>query len=116
MTARVGNLTVLSTETLLIQDGNDAWVEFEAEDWHVQLRVVLKDIASESDSTTTITGQEDHGVITLTNFGLDGGTSFPPVAMGQTNNKDVYVAGFGESVGDVKKITLQFYIGGDQNV
>ncbi|EGR1057292.1 hypothetical protein CGT81_03560 [Vibrio cholerae] len=116
MTTRVGNLTVLLTETLLIQDGNDAWIEFYAEDWHVRLNIILQDNESESDSTTTITGKGDHGVITLTNFAINGGTSFPPIVMGQVNGKDVYISGFGEVVGDVKKITFQFYIGGDQNV
>ncbi len=115
MTARVGNLTVLSTETLIIQNGNDAWIEFDAEGWHVKLNVVLQDVEPRNKSTTTITAKEDHGVITLTNFGLEGGASFSPIRMGETGGKGIYFSGFGESVGDVKKITLQFYIKDEQN-
>lgn len=117
MTTKVGKLSVLSTETLLIQDGNDVWFEFDFDDWLVKLNIIFKDNPDSNDSTTTIESKDGYGIVTLTNFADERGTSFPPVIIGQheSANLSLYMSGFGDSIGDVKRVIIQFYTGEDEN-
>ncbi|HDY7983728.1 MULTISPECIES: hypothetical protein [Vibrio] len=115
MSVKVDGHTVIASETLLIQDGQDAWVEFMALDWHVQLKIVLERTDNRNtQAVANISASPDNqsGVLTLSNFGGEG-TSFSPFKIGETEGRDVYVSALGHSVADVTQIVLQFSLQGE---
>ncbi|PHX06117.1 hypothetical protein [Vibrio splendidus] len=112
MAATIGGMQVIHTETILLPHDQEAWIEFKAINWDVKLKLVLKKNSDENISTTTVEAIDDYGLFTLTNFeGI--GVSFPSMKMGETEDRSLFVSGFGTSAGGVTHITLQFTIEGE---
>lgn len=112
MSVKIGGREVVASETLLIPEGESAWIEFVALSWKVKLKVELERVEDRNVQAMAqiLAGENnEYGVLKISHFGGEG-TSFPPFKFGETEGRNVYVAALGRSVGDITQITFQFLL------
>ncbi|ANQ55811.1 MULTISPECIES: DUF6864 domain-containing function [Vibrio] len=113
----VGGLEVVFNQTLLVLEGEGAFIEFKAKNWDVKVKVIVSKDDSSSDSRYKFYGDseegEEFGVIELINWkdsvgmGLD-----EKVRFGETEGQNLYLLVCGQKIGNVHKLDLQFSLGG----
>lgn len=110
MKAKVGKYVVIHTQTLLIPNGQEAWIEFQALSWHVKLKLLLTiDSNNPNDSRYEIYGEEDYGVVKLINWDASTMAFKEPNQFGKTEGKNIFIMVFGTRIGDTTKLDVQFY-------
>jgi len=111
MNTTIGNFTVLSSQTLLIPDNSDSWLELKVLNWDIKLKITLHtDPEKTKEIGYSINGVDDYGHLKLTNFNSQFGMSFDePVEFGETEGNQIYFLVFGHKVGKVTKLDIQFY-------
>ena len=109
---RIGNQVVIHTATLLVPEGQSAWVEFPANTWNVRINVIFLDDPSFPESRTTLQGVGDHAEMRITNWNnaLPMATEQPSL-LGSTDNHQIMYMFSGFRVGGMRQITLQFFWG-----
>lgn len=111
MTIKIGEFEVIKTQTLLVTDSYETWLEEELLGWNIKIKIELEEDKSKpNEGRFNIEGVDDYGLLTLTNWQSPLGMSFPePVEFGTTNNAKIYFQIFGHKVGTVTKLDIQFY-------
>ncbi|MGR3969445.1 DUF6864 domain-containing function [Shewanella sp. 1180_01] len=111
MKAKIGNLEVILTQTLIIQDDLDSWVEFKVLNWDVKLNLVFhKKYDNPSESSFDIEPQEDYAKLIFNNWDGEGMSFREPASFGITEDRKVYLMAFGQRVGNAIKLDLQILL------
>jgi len=107
----VGGREQIFATTLLIPNGEDAWIEFAADTWNIRLNIVFVDNKEDTTSRYDLTGNSDHGVLTLQNwnnsFSMGSAT---PISIGHTDKgRNVCAMINGHSIEGTKKLDISFF-------
>ena len=108
MNLRVGDREHIASASLLVPNGEDAWIEFKADSWNVKLNVIFIDDDASVEGFN-IEGKDDFAIITLKNWK----NSLPmaietPYSLGEINGKKIVFLFTGYCVGTLKKIDFSF--------
>jgi hypothetical protein len=112
MKSKIGKFEVINTQTLLIHDNNDAWIEFVVMDWTLKLRITFEDSSSAAnESKFIIRDSGDHGVITFINWNSTLGNSLKePIDIARTQGRNIYLMAISHKIGNILKLDIQFYM------
>lgn len=110
MDISIGGRKQLGVAVLQIPAGDDAWVEFDADDWHVKLHLLFVDDPEKGENTFSLDPQDDHAVLMFSNWSHSlPGTTGQPMAFGETNGKKVSLLISGFAIEKFKSLTLSFF-------
>jgi len=113
---KIGNRKVVYTSSLIIPEGEDAWIFFDVGDWHVKVNLIFNISDEENENgAISIEGIDDHAKVTFFNWNNSLGTvTVNPVELGKTNEgKRLTFMASHWLIGRVNKIDVQFLIGED---
>jgi len=112
MKAKVGKFEVINTQTLLINNNNDVWVEFAVMDWTLKLKITFENSSgATNESKFIIRDGGDHGVITFFNWNSTLGNSLnEPIDIAQTQGRDIYLMATSHKIGNILRLDIQFYM------
>lgn len=110
MKITVGGRELIASTSLLVPEGEDAWICFSADEWEVKLNVKFIDNKEDPTQTFTFDGKDDHGVLTFQNWNQTlPGAAQKPFILGETNGRKVSFLFSGSAVQDIKLINLFFF-------
>jgi hypothetical protein len=112
---RVGNREVVQTVTLLVPDGESAWVALPIKGWTLKLEIVLKKDTATAEAGISVDALGDHGRLTLINWNNVLGTSTKvPIQLATLSNGQRVVAMIWHAqTGVTGKLDVQFMLDGE---
>jgi hypothetical protein len=110
MKITVGSRELITSAVLLVPDGEEAWVEFEAESWNVRLNVRFVDDKENPTQSFSLVGKEDHAVLTINNWknSLPGAIT-KPALFGETDGRKIAFLFSGYDVAGFKRLDISFF-------
>lgn len=113
MKVTVGGRERIQSFSLAILPGEDAWIEFFADDWLVRLNLVLESDPSHGDvSRVRIEGAGDHAILKIVNWDGPLPIAFTtPIVIGHHAKGDLVAIAHGHSVNRVALVNLDFFWG-----
>jgi hypothetical protein len=115
MSARVGKLEVVHTQTLILPEGEEALVGFQVGGWQAKLKVRFEARGEDpSKQAIEVEAEDDHALVKLVNWKNPLGTATTtPVQFATLNTGDlVYFMVAHWLIGGVNLLELQFLLGG----
>lgn len=114
-----GKRRYVTNVTLPILNDEDAWVSFRADDWDVNIHVMLekRDDVEGGKSGLTVTGRPDHSEFRFYNWTTSANMTIDsPLKVGFHKGTDLIAYAHGEAVSPkMKVLTLFFYWAGKFN-
>ena len=110
MKITVGSRELITSAVLLVPDGEEAWVEFEAKSWNVRLNVRFVDDKENSTQDFSLEGKEDYAVLTLKKWNHSLPIAIPkPVPFGETDGRKIAFLFSGYDVAGFKRLDISFF-------
>lgn len=116
MKLKVGKRKVIHTVTLIVPSGEEAWIEFNLDNWNIRLKILFEVTSDKSKQREiNIKATDDYGIIIFKNWTNSLGTATRvPVEFGKTSNgRDLLFMASHSLIGDVNKLDLQFLLGSE---
>jgi hypothetical protein len=113
MIARVGKHEVIHTQTLILPDGDDGWIEFDVGTWRARVKVRFESNNQEPvQQTLSIDAEGDHAILRLFNWrnSLGSATTKPVQFARMSGGASVSFMATHWYVGNVNRIDFQFLL------
>ena len=109
---RVGNRAVLTTISLIVPKGEDAWIEFPIQGWKLRLKLVFANDELSPGPRLQVETEDDHGRIVFTNWNNVLGTATKtPVQLATLNSGQRVVGMFWHAqVGEARKLDAELML------
>lgn len=109
MQLTIGGRQQITQCTVLVPDGEDAWIEFSAGAWNVKINLIFEKSADESSQSFTLIGESDHAILKIKNWNnslpMAIGSTYP---LGTVGGRGIEMIFTGYSVGGLSKIEFIF--------
>ena len=108
----VGGREQIANATLMIPASEDAWVEFDADNWHVKINIVFAETESKADTGVSLNNNGDHAVLTINNWNNRTPMALEtPFRIGEVNGKAVECLFSGYAIKSFKRLDISFFWG-----
>ena len=110
MQITVGNRKQIASTALQVPEGEDAWIEFQAEGWNVRLNVRFFDNKEDLSQKFSIEVADDHAVLIFQNWSQALPGALPkPFLIGQINGRKIAMLFSGYAVQGFRFLNLSFF-------
>lgn len=112
MKITVGGRTHIASVVLQVPDGEDAWIEFPADNWNVKLHVRFIEDKSDPAQKFTLEAHADHAALVFQNWNQSLPGALPsPFLLGETGKRKVFFLFSGFAVQGFKFLNMSFFWG-----
>lgn len=113
MKVTLGNLKLLHSQSVIVPEDEDLWLEFRVYDWDMKLKVKFVNDKEDSDrpSSADLQGMDDYALLTLKNMNNSLGSALSrPLELGTSNNRPIYALLANHAIGNMMKFEIQVYV------
>jgi hypothetical protein len=113
MSVRIANREIIQTNTLLIPQGEEVWIEVPIIGWTLRVQLVFATDQQKGEPRITVEAVEKHARITLLNWTNSLGTaSLSPVQIATlSDGRKVFFMVWHAQTGKTSKVVVQFMLG-----
>lgn len=105
----IGGRERIASFSMSIPMNEDAWVEFQAGDWAMRVKIVLEDAEHQGEvASMRIDGKDDYALLTLVNWKNHLPVTFKPFLIAKHTLGDIVLLAWGHTIGDATLVNLDF--------
>ena len=102
----------MHSESALIPENVETWIEFNVFDWDIRLQFIIEnDYENKSEKRWDFEGKDGFATFTLTNWSSSQGSCIhEPFELGRDEGRPIYVMFATYGIGKVTRLEAQFYV------